>query len=106
MQKDPVTEETVGENHGTDQYVQNREEGNENPYSASQKITPNQHRKVVKIEDQRNFFNEVGSDEGSDKNDADDNFLKMFHNNLFKAFHSLFPLIKKTTVLILDPFTT
>src|SRR4030042_3185251 len=103
MQKSPVTEETLGKNHGTDQHVQNGEEGNKNSQSASQKITSNQHRKIVKIEDQRNFFNEVGTNEGRDENDADNNFLKMPHDHLFKNVHSLFSLIKKTTVLILDP---
>ena len=95
MQEVRVAEESVRKDHRTDQDIQDGEEGDEDPYSASQEITPNQYREIVKIEDQGDLLNEVGADEGGYENDAYDNFLKMSHYNLLKTFHSLFPPLRK-----------
>jgi len=69
VQEVRVAEESVRKDHCTDQDIQDGEEGDEDSYSAPQEITPNQHREIVKIENQGDLLNEVGADEGGDEND-------------------------------------
>jgi hypothetical protein len=88
----PVSEKSVGEKHGADQHVQNRKKGNQNPYPTSKKITCHENRKVIEIEDQRNFLDEVGSNEGNDEDNRDKEFLKMLHDELFHTVHVFSPV--------------
>jgi hypothetical protein len=85
------TEKSVGEKHGTDQHIQNGEESDQNPYSTSQKKTCYKDRKIIEVEDQRDFFNKVCSNEGNDKDDTDKDLLKMFHDEQFHTFHDFSP---------------
>jgi hypothetical protein len=88
--EDPVSEESLREDHGADQDIKDGEEGDQDPDSAAQKVTRDEHGKVIEVKDERDFLDEIGSEKSHDKNEGDKELLKMLHDELLDLFHDLF----------------
>jgi hypothetical protein len=90
--ENPVAEETVREEHGTDQDIEDGEKGDQDSNSASQKITGDEDRKIIEVEDERDFLDKIGPEESHNEDDGHEDFLKMFHDELFNTLHDLSPV--------------
>jgi hypothetical protein len=89
MPEDPVAEETLRKEHGTDQDIEDGEEGDPDPDSAAEKVTRDEDGQIIEVEDQGDFLDEISPKEGHDKNEGDKELLKMFHDVLLDLFHDL-----------------
>jgi hypothetical protein len=83
------TEKSVGEKHGTNQDIEDGEDGNQDPDSAAQKVTRDEDGEIIEVEDEGDLFDEIGSKKGYDKDDGYKDFFKMFHDVLLDLFHDL-----------------
>jgi len=87
--KDPIAKETLWKEHGTNQDIEDGEEGDQDPDSAAQKVTRDEDGEIIEVEDEGDFLDEIGPKKGHDKNEGDKELLKMFHDELLDLFHNL-----------------
>jgi hypothetical protein len=86
--KDPIAEETLWKEHGTNQDIEDGEEGNQDPDSAAQKVTRDENGEIIEVEDEGDFLDEIGPKKSHDKNEGDKEFFKMFYDVLLDFFHN------------------
>ena len=87
MPEDPVAEETLWEEHGTNEYIEDGEDGDQDSNPAAQKVTRDEDREIIEIEDEGDLFDEIGPKKGHDEDDGHKDLLKMFHDVLLDLFH-------------------
>jgi hypothetical protein len=54
---------------------------------TAEEVARYQHRKIIKVQDNEFFLDEIGADESGNQNNANQNLFEMSHNDLLKLFH-------------------
>jgi len=87
--EDPVAEEALWEEHGTNQDIEDGKEGDQDPNAAAQKVTRDEDGEIIEVEDKGDFLDKIGPKKGYNKYEGDKELLKMFHDVLLDLFHDL-----------------